>query len=374
MKLLKSLLASAFVLGTTFAFAQQFDEQLPSTPAPGKCYVKCITPDVFETKQVKVLVTPEYTTLTVVPAEFKTEEERIIVKPAYKKYTFVPATFKKGFREVEIEPSYEKLTVIPAKFSPSSSEELQVYPAVGRWEYGVLPGCKSENPNDCQTLCWKETPARYSTIPTQKMESNATTTSTRVTGTTQKYPVLEIDQPAKVNEVEVPAEYKVVTRRVKVKDETTTSVTVPAVYKTVEVQELKTKGGVTVWEEVDCGMLNYQSLKIYYDFAKATLRESSKAEIDAKLLSVMRESPNVTVEIASHTDSRGNAAANKDLSQRRAQSVVDYLVSKGINRNRLIANGYGEDRLVNRCADGVDCSEEQHQQNRRTEFRIVGAN
>nr|MBS9767803.1 OmpA family protein [Flavobacteriaceae bacterium] len=58
--------------------------------------------------------------------------------------------------------------------------------------------------------------------------------------------------------------------------------------------------------------------------------------------------------------------------QRRAQAVVDYLVSKGIQRSRLIAKGFGETRLVNKCSDGVNCSEAQHQQNRRTEFRIIG--
>ena len=74
----------------------------------------------------------------------------------------------------------------------------------------------------------------------------------------------------------------------------------------------------------------------------------------------------------SHTDSRGNDDYNMSLSQQRANSVVNYLVGKGISRSRLVAKGYGETRLVNRCANGVECSEADHKKNRRTEFRIIG--
>jgi len=73
----------------------------------------------------------------------------------------------------------------------------------------------------------------------------------------------------------------------------------------------------------------------------------------------------------SHTDSRGNDDFNQSLSQQRANSVVNYLVSKGITRSRLTARGFGETRLTNRCSNGADCSESQHQRNRRTEFRVL---
>ena len=78
----------------------------------------------------------------------------------------------------------------------------------------------------------------------------------------------------------------------------------------------------------------------------------------------------IHVEINSHTDSRASDDFNLDLSQRRAQSVVDYLVSKGIRRERLIPHGLGESELVNKCANGIDCTEEEHAKNRRTEFRV----
>ena len=91
----------------------------------------------------------------------------------------------------------------------------------------------------------------------------------------------------------------------------------------------------------------------------------------ADVLKLMKDKPNIRVEIASHTDSRGATDANQSLSQGRAESVVNYLVGRGIQRSRLVARGYGETKLKNRCADGVNCSENEHSANRRTEFRVL---
>jgi hypothetical protein len=77
------------------------------------------------------------------------------------------------------------------------------------------------------------------------------------------------------------------------------------------------------------------------------------------------------VELGSHTDSRGTFAYNDALSQRRAESAVAYIVSKGIDPSRITAKGYGEHQLLNKCADGVPCSKEEHQANRRTEVKVL---
>jgi len=90
-----------------------------------------------------------------------------------------------------------------------------------------------------------------------------------------------------------------------------------------------------------------------------------------KPLPLINQNEGASVEIASHTDSRGGKTANQALSERRAQAVVNYLIAKGINNSRLVANGYGENKLLNRCADGVSCTERQHADNRRTEFRFI---
>ena len=85
----------------------------------------------------------------------------------------------------------------------------------------------------------------------------------------------------------------------------------------------------------------------------------------------MKNKPYITIEISSHTDSRGSGGANQELSESRARSVVNYLIARGINSSRLVAKGYGENRLLNRCANGVSCTEKEHERNRRTEFRIL---
>ena len=109
---------------------------------------------------------------------------------------------------------------------------------------------------------------------------------------------------------------------------------------------------------------------IYYDLNKATIRADAAAELD-KLAELMYKYPDMRIELRSHTDSRAERAFNMKLSALRAQSVVDYLTGKGIVPYRMRAVGFGESQLLNGCADGVACSEEEHQQNRRTEFKVL---
>lgn len=109
---------------------------------------------------------------------------------------------------------------------------------------------------------------------------------------------------------------------------------------------------------------------ILYDLDKYDLRPESKVILDS-LAVILKNNPSITIEIGSHTDSRAPADYNLELSKKRAQSCVNYLLAKGIAKDRLVAVGYGETKLVNDCADDVDCTEEQHQQNRRTTFRVL---
>jgi len=109
---------------------------------------------------------------------------------------------------------------------------------------------------------------------------------------------------------------------------------------------------------------------IYYDFDKHFIRKDA-AEILDRLVATMRDNPTLKIQLSSHTDSRGTHKYNEGLSQRRAQAAVDYLVSRGIARDRMVAKGYGETRLTNRCADGVSCTAAEHQANRRTEVEVL---
>jgi len=109
---------------------------------------------------------------------------------------------------------------------------------------------------------------------------------------------------------------------------------------------------------------------VLYDFGKATLRPESKIELN-KIVAFLTENPTIKVELSSHTDSRGSDKSNLTLSQKRAQSCVDYLISQGIPSKRIVAKGYGELQLLNKCKNGVTCDEADHQKNRRTEIKIL---
>lgn len=111
---------------------------------------------------------------------------------------------------------------------------------------------------------------------------------------------------------------------------------------------------------------------IYYDLDKWFIRDDAKPALD-KLVSILKQYP-INVELGSHTDSRASFKYNTTLSQKRANAAVDYLIANGIDARRLTFKGYGESMLINKCADGVPCSETEHQANRRTEFKITSIN
>lgn len=108
----------------------------------------------------------------------------------------------------------------------------------------------------------------------------------------------------------------------------------------------------------------------FFDLGKATIKKTSEPDLQ-KLVDALNKYPTLMLDIRSHTDSRSSSESNQILSDKRAQSTKEWLVSKGIAESRLTAKGYGETKLVNKCADGVKCTEKEHQQNRRSEFIIV---
>ena len=110
---------------------------------------------------------------------------------------------------------------------------------------------------------------------------------------------------------------------------------------------------------------------IYFDLDKWNIRPDAAIDL-AKILDVLEQYPTMKLDIRSHTDCRASAAYNEKLSDRRAKSTRDWLISKGIDPNRLTAKGYGESQLVNKCSDGVQCTEAEHQLNRRSQFIITG--
>lgn len=109
---------------------------------------------------------------------------------------------------------------------------------------------------------------------------------------------------------------------------------------------------------------------IYYEYDDAAILKDAEQDLSV-LLDLMKEYPTMVIELSSHTDSRGNDDYNKRLSQRRANSAKNWLVARGVDPSRIKAIGYGETKILNRCKNGVNCTDEEHQFNRRTEFKIL---
>ncbi len=109
---------------------------------------------------------------------------------------------------------------------------------------------------------------------------------------------------------------------------------------------------------------------IYYDYNKFNIRPDAAVELD-KVVALLNKYPNMKIELRSHTDARGKDAYNETLSDNRAKSAVAYIITKGIAKDRLQAKGYGETELLNYCKNGVECDDKTHEQNRRTEFKIL---
>ena len=122
---------------------------------------------------------------------------------------------------------------------------------------------------------------------------------------------------------------------------------------------------------IEDGIRKLKTEMIFFDFDKSYIRQDASEEL-AKLVEVMNEYPNMVIKIESHTDSRGAKSYNKYLSNKRAKSTREYIISKGISSERIqSAIGYGEERLLNKCDGTVRCTEAQHFRNRRSEFIIV---
>jgi peptidoglycan-associated lipoprotein len=127
--------------------------------------------------------------------------------------------------------------------------------------------------------------------------------------------------------------------------------------------------GIGPARKLDLGN-RFNAQNIYFDLGKADIRPDVAKELN-KLIAMMKQNPSWKVDMSFHTDSRSDDNYNLKLSQRRAASTLAYFLSKGIDKKRLTAKGYGETRLINHCANGVNCTEAEHQANRRAEFTIL---
>lgn len=109
---------------------------------------------------------------------------------------------------------------------------------------------------------------------------------------------------------------------------------------------------------------------VFFDLNSSYLNTSDK-ELLNSLSKILQDNPTLVIEVSSHTDSRGNDDYNLWLSERRLKRTVDYLLAKGIAKERILSKALGETQLTNECDDGIPCTDEKHQQNRRSEFTVV---
>ena len=367
---MKKLLFIAIAMLSFSTFAQV--DGLPQNPEPGKCYVKCTSPDEFKTETVQVEVRPAYKVLKTTPATYKWVTEKVMVQEPTKKYIYHPATYKKVKVTYVKKEAGKYYKITPASFS-NDTQEVEVFPKTANWEYSSYKDCASGNPDDCKTLCYVEKPAQYKSVPVKKLAQDAQAQEFPIAEKSDFYYKKVIDQPARVEEVEIPAKYATIKRQVIDQPAKVTEETIPAKFVEVKKQVLVKKGGVSVWKEIDCGLVKPNKLNIHWPLNSAKLTASAKREIDRVLIPLLNNNSGTRIELSSHTDSRGSKAYNKRLSQMRADAIKSYLISKGISPSRIVSVGYGESRLLNNCSDGVSCSEAQHQLNRRTEYRIINA-
>lgn len=137
---------------------------------------------------------------------------------------------------------------------------------------------------------------------------------------------------------------------------------------TVSKGTRKLTGKLTLLKLREGGVIALEG--IYYDLNKHEIRPDAAMVLDY-VVQVMEENPTMRIELGSHTDSQASDEYNLTLSQKRANAAAEYIVSKGIDADRIVAVGYGETQLKNHCGNGVKCPDKLHQENRRTEIRIL---
>jgi len=392
-----------FTLAALAALTNLYAEGgLPEKPKDGACYAMCSKKPVYKTEVVKVLVQPEFKRLKIVPAEYKPVKEIVVLKPASKKFVYVPATYKKVKKPYVEKEAFNKLAKVPEQFKPAE-KQIEIKPKTGAWivSEDKVPDCPSTDPNECKIVYYQETPAEFAKYTAQEKLKDETAKATPVAAVPATIEVEEEATPAKVEEQEIPAVTKEITRMVLVKDETVVEEVVPAVYQDIKTQIIEKESEVKEWREVPCKVdkikgkattslaapetkaeakpaatapatePQYEALPVFYKLGSAELTADSKKVIDEKLYQMLVGKPKIKIMIMSHTDSRGSTESNLKLSKGRAKSVVDYLIAKGIDAKRLSSEGYGETKLVNKCKQGVKCSEAEHAKNRRTEFKVI---
>lgn len=266
---LSIVILGAMTLFSTPILAQGgVNDEYPPNAVPGKCYAKCIIPDEYKTVTEQILVKEASKKMQVVPSEFGTVTEQVLVKPEAKRLIPVPAIYETVTEQILVKEASSRLEVTPPVFETVTeqvldqaaysvkttvppvyetvTERMQVSEATTRWEKGKKdPNCLSANPDDCRVICLVEVPAQYKTITKQVIKTPAQTIEKQIPAVYKTVTKQVLRTPAQTREISIPAEYKTITKQMLKSPAGTREEAIPAEYRTL-TKRVETKPAGTV--------------------------------------------------------------------------------------------------------------------------------
>ncbi len=244
-----SLLIIALV--STFGLMVNGQAGLPADATPGKCYAKCYIPDQWKTETERVLIKEAGTKKVAVAAKFETRTERVLVKEASTILKVTPAKYETRTERVLVKEASKRIQTYPAKYE-TRTERIKVSDATNKWVKQKDAMCSSENSDDCMVWCLVEVPAQYKTVTKQVVSEPAKTVEIDIPAEYKTVTKRVLVSPAKTEEIKVEAVYSNVPKRVQVAPATFNTIDIPAEYKTVSKRVLVKQGGMSEYREVVC--------------------------------------------------------------------------------------------------------------------------
>jgi hypothetical protein len=240
-----------FALVCTFGLMASAQVGLPADATPGKCYAKCYIPDQWKTETERVLIKEASTKKVAVRAKFETRTERVLIKEASTILKVTPARYETRTERVLIKEASKQVKTYAAKYA-NRTERVKVSDATTKWVKQKDAMCSSENSDDCMVWCLVEVPAQYKTLTKRVVVEPAKTVEIDIPAEYKTVTKRVLVAAASTATVQVPAEYTNVSKRVQVAPATFNTVNIPAEYKSVSKRVLVKQGGMSEYREVVC--------------------------------------------------------------------------------------------------------------------------
>jgi hypothetical protein len=239
-------------VGLAAAQSANDGQEYPPNAKPGECWAKCVTKPKYENYTEQVLVKEASKRVEVVPGTYETATEQVMVRPASKRLEVIPAVYDTETERVVIKEAAKRLVKVPAVYE-DVTERIEVSPASTRWEKGkATAACLSANPEDCRVWCLVEVPAQHKMITKRVLKTPETTREIEIPAEYANVTKRVLRTAATTREIEVPAEYKTVTRTVMNTPPTSRETDIPAEYRTVTHRRQVSDSTVSDWRRVLC--------------------------------------------------------------------------------------------------------------------------